>query len=977
MKTVNLTLRRLTMLLIALLASTTMGWAGNFDSPQEFVETDADLPVPMMKAPSRGGTFGLSPVIVGDVDRDGRMNIADVTTLINALLQHNVAYINGDVDGDGRVNISDVTALINRLLSNTVETRLSVTELAAAINNVYYLMSRAAWTTTGNTHQCFGISAYTLTGEVMGDDMIMGGQGSGWFWFDATYNVKTSYTSDSWRSHDLWTAYYTWIAEANSIISQKDEITGDANLVNYYVGQAFALRAYSYFMLAQWFSRTYKGHESDPCVPLFYGSTFNRSTGALRSTVAEIYAQIESDINQATSLLNGSTQLSPEHISYAVALGLKSRILLVEEKWSSAYIAARGAITAFENGDAGIQEVSAFNGMNDVTAGNVMWGIDIPASESQMYASLFAHMSTTIAYGQRAPKLISKWLYNKMSATDARRAWWVENTTGTGSDALVQNKFNVVEGTEWEGDYIWMRVEEMYLNAAEALAHRGGMDATARNYLNQLMAKRDPNYSCNKTGNGLGDLTTDETGSLLEEILIQRRLELWGEDCRIHTIRRLHQGFERTVENGWPNALLLPTHTDAVKDSESYPWVMTIPLSEYYNYYARMILAADQNPIGDYPEGDAVEIERTPQHLSFGSPTISLEISAATTTDLSIGVFRTGTSSKPYYALLRLTDNETGVESWYYVSYAPGESVSDVKISFIGENMAIGRHTYTLSLTDLEMSVANSSQLTSTQIVVDVMNFGAEGQHISFATANQNKITYSNVAVNFQEVPVTLTRAITTEGYKAHVTISNQTNPDDIRLVSEDVIFAPGESTATAMLYFYNMECGDTYSCVLTLSDNDIATADPTLGAQITSTTVTVEVKSEDENWEPAGTCTFTDFWEDGGYTAQNVPIQKSIINDNEYRIVSPLAYVYDANYSFGPGDASNWIFTLNPDGSIAPVEGMWEMNYWGYYGYYDSSRFPDYCYVEKNGNTYDVNFVFKRDDSLFGGGHFAFTWNR
>ena len=952
------------MLLIVLMATTSMGWAASFDTPQVLDETGVEETTPMLKNGGSGTSFNLNPVVIGDVNNDGAVNIADVTTLINAVLAHSYIGAGGDVNGDGEVNIADVTALINRVLRHVVETRLSVAELADAMNSVYTSMRSAGWTTPSNTHQTFGICAYTLTGEVMGDDMIMGGQGSGWFWFDACYNVKARYTSDSWRSHDLWTAYYTWIAEANSIIAQKNEIAGDADMIDYYVGQAYALRAYSYFMLAQWFARTYKGHESDPCVPIFNGTTWSGSTGELRSTVAEVYAQIDSDINQALNLLNGKPQLAPEHIGYAVVQGLKSRILLVEEKWSNAYLAAKAAIAAFEGDDSRIQEVPDFMGMNDVTAGNVMWGANIPAKDSQMYASLYAHMCSDMAYGQRAPKQISKWLYNKMSATDARRNWWKPNDTGTGSDAYVQQKFEVVSGTEWEGDYIYMRIEEMYLNAAEALAHRGNMDATARNYLNQFMAKRDPNYNCTKTGNALGDLTTDETGSLLEEILIQRRLELWGEDCRIHTIRRLHQGFERTVEDGWPTALLLPTHAEAVKDSESYPWVMTIPQSEYYNYYSRLILDADQNPIGDYPAGDAIEIERTPQHLSFGSPTINLEISASTTTDLSIGVSRTGTSSKPYYALLRLTEEGTNIESWYYVSFAPGQTVSDVVIPFNGLRLAFGRHTYTLSLTDLEMSVANSSQLTSTQIVVDVMNFETEGQHISFETAEQHVVSYSP---GYQEVTVTLTRAVSTYDYRAHLTICNQTDPDDIRYYDEDIIFYAGENTATATIYTSYMQIGDTYSCVLTLSDADIATANPSLGEQITSTTVTIEVNSE---WEPAGTCTFIDYNWENGYSADNIPVQKLIGSTNQYRIKDPLYAIY------GTANGTDFEFQLNDDGSITVPEGYWTLNYWGYECYYDSTNYGDYCYIEQDGNTYHVHHILVYGNSRYIA-RFSFIWDR
>ena len=116
-----------------------------------------------------------------------------------------------------------------------------------------------------------------------------------------------------------------------------------------------------------------------------------------------------------------------------------------------------------------------------------------------------------------------------------------------------------------------------------------------------LMAKRDANYNTDKTGNALETVTTNETGSLLEEILIQRRLELWGEDGRIYTIRRLHQGFVRPSSYGWPDGLLLPTHSLAMVDPTSYLWVLTIPQAEF-DGNVNIDLSKDQNPVGDYPE---------------------------------------------------------------------------------------------------------------------------------------------------------------------------------------------------------------------------------------------------------------------------------------------------------------------------------------------------------------------------------------
>jgi hypothetical protein len=59
---------------------------------------------------------------VGDVNDDGMVNIADVTRLIDYLLDNeNTANFNenaANVNGDADINIADVTALIDRLLNS-------------------------------------------------------------------------------------------------------------------------------------------------------------------------------------------------------------------------------------------------------------------------------------------------------------------------------------------------------------------------------------------------------------------------------------------------------------------------------------------------------------------------------------------------------------------------------------------------------------------------------------------------------------------------------------------------------------------------------------------------------------------------------------------------------------------------------------------------------------------------------------------
>ena len=461
-----------------------------------------------------------------------------------------------------------------------------------ALNGIYREMYTAGWSTTGNTHQCFGITAYNLAAEVMAEDHIMGASGSGWFWYDCLYNIKGFYDRTTWRSYDLWYAYYNWIANANYIIAAEESMGGTSEEINYAIGQAYAIRAYSYFMLSQWFARTLKGHETEPCVPLYTEPTSPKTTGQPRATNQQVYDQIDSDIKKAVELLKDTEQKNTAHMGYAVALGIQSRIALVENDWQTAKTAAKAAIAASGRS---IIPTASFKGMNNASAANVMWGASIIADQVGMYASFFSHMDFEAGkYGASAPKCINKELYAKMNPTDTRRDWWV---SGVSSAGLLQEKFKFSDVPTWMGDYVFMRVEEMYLNAAEAECRLGEEDA-AKADLMALMSQRDPDYTCNKTGTALGNTsaTADETGSLLEEILIQRRIELWGEDGRVFALKRLKQGFRRTAEQGWPASALLATRpTD---NPENYMWVITIPQAEF-DGNANMDASKDQNPSGD------------------------------------------------------------------------------------------------------------------------------------------------------------------------------------------------------------------------------------------------------------------------------------------------------------------------------------------------------------------------------------------
>lgn len=479
-----------------------------------------------------------------------------------------------------------------------------------ALNGTYRLMYEWGQTVAGNYHQEIGPMGYALMADLMGEDMVMANIGSGWFWFDYVYNVKSRYSNSAWRPYGLWNFYYQLIGNVNSIIAAEETMQGPSEDVAYIIGQAYAIRAYCYHGLAVMFSRTYVGHESEKCVPIYTEPTVAGTQGNPRSTVEEVYKQINSDLDKAISLLEKTRNAdNPSHMDKYVAYALKARALsfmaTTAADWKTVADYAqkaqgKGEVCKFDN---------VFNGFNSADPSYVMWGFKVQLDQSTTNPQFMTHMDAYTnggnAYGGRAPKCISKWLHDKIGKNDARQAWWnINNPIKAAKGLYLQEKFlydiskdnSNSKYSNWLCDRIYMRIEEMVLTEAEALC-RAGDDNGARAALNKLMKERDKSYDCSaKTGTALGALTTDETGSLLEEILIQRRIELWGEYGRIYDIKRLKQGFVRTEEMGHPLAARTAVNNIKVNNPETYDWVMTIPQSEF-DANKNMDEKADQNPV--------------------------------------------------------------------------------------------------------------------------------------------------------------------------------------------------------------------------------------------------------------------------------------------------------------------------------------------------------------------------------------------
>lgn len=448
-----------------------------------------------------------------------------------------------------------------------------------ALNGTIRALWQWGWTTTGNYHQCIGPQGYNLMADLMGEDMVQAAQGNGWFWYDYRYNVKSRYTSSTWRSYDVWNYYFTLISNCNYIINScNDDMEGTVADKEYILGNAYAIRAYAYAYCGMVFARSYIGHEDRLCIPIYTEPTYAGTTGKARSTNKEVYTQAMNDIDKAIEYLKDQPQRHVSHFDKYVANGMKARIALYMGEYQKAHDAAVEALKK----DKLTYAFDADFHYNDATHASVLWGAEIISTQGTTNPQFLAHMDIAFGgYGDASRKCCSAWLYSKIAATDKRAKWWSYEVLKDGTTKGYQQYkflFKDASNPQTGADHIFMRAPEMQLIVAET-ACRLGNEPEAIDALNKLMATREAGYDCSgKTGTALGTLTTDLTGSLLEEILLQRRIELWGEYGRIYDIKRLRQGFVRTAEMGHPAAAIL---ADLKLDNpESFDWVLTIPTAE-------------------------------------------------------------------------------------------------------------------------------------------------------------------------------------------------------------------------------------------------------------------------------------------------------------------------------------------------------------------------------------------------------------
>jgi len=426
--------------------------------------------------------------------------------------------------------------------------------------------SASAFTTTGNAmialngiHRLLysqhysqqdegGQSANMLYMENLGEDFINTTTGNGWF--ITTYRWTAHRSATGTVPFFNYAFYYEIIGNANQIIANIDAAVGTDADKKQIKGEALAYRAWSYFQMIQLFGKRFDATGTNTSDGLCLVLT-PALTPLKRSTVAEVYAQINLDLDNAiTALTTATPRANKSHLNLSVAQGLKARVALTQQNWTVAANMALAARTGYTPMTAA-QDTAGFN---DYTNPEWMWGSYQQADQTTYFYSFFAYVSDFNSTNNRTnPKAINSTLYNSMSATDIRRKLW----DPTGANPLfpipaggirkpyMSRKFLIKPsgGGLSIGDVPLMRAAEMYLIEAEARARAGGQDAAAAAVFYQLQSKRDPGYV----------LSTNTGTALIDEIMRSRRIELWGEGFRFYDLKRLNLPLDRTGANHDPS----------------------------------------------------------------------------------------------------------------------------------------------------------------------------------------------------------------------------------------------------------------------------------------------------------------------------------------------------------------------------------------------------------------------------------------
>lgn len=425
-------------------------------------------------------------------------------------------------------------------------------------------------------HDAFGQMSTGFAGDLMTEDVAIN------YVHQFIYDYQIDNNAASYaRTSNTWSYLYSVVGKCNEVIGKVVTTTEDPSL-KAVLGEALALRSFAYLTLAQRYQQTYVGNEDKPCVPLTLTPNDDRASIGKRATVKEVYNKLLTDLELSISLLEGYNRPNKTRIDKNVAAGIYARALMVVGDWAKAAQYAKIARTGYSLMSK--TEIGS-DGFNEISNKEWIWGGDINGENTGMFASFFSHVcSYDVGYGESTfmPKMIDARLYSQIGNNDGRRVQFKDPNNPVINDSEITEEnapsycnFKFKKVTGWLADYVYMRASEMYLIEAEALAQQG-KTGDAYIVMKNLMDNRDPDWASSRT-----------TASV-EDVFLQKRIELWAEGQIFYDYLRLKKNINRDYAGS--------NHMEKkVIPAGSWKLIYQLPQSEIDNNVE--LEENDQNPL--------------------------------------------------------------------------------------------------------------------------------------------------------------------------------------------------------------------------------------------------------------------------------------------------------------------------------------------------------------------------------------------
>ncbi len=461
----------------------------------------------------------------------------------------------------------------------------------------------------------FGIQSIALRTDFMcGDIAVMGAQ-IGYSHYNGYYMNQNQDSRFVFPAY-FWQAYYKYIESANKVIRL---IPGDASGESKHsLGYAYAFRAKYYLDLARLFEPkaphaedivggySIKGIEGLTVPIVRETTTEEEAKHNPRATREDMYKFILEDLAKAEGFLADA----PKQVSSMPTLGA------VYGMYARAYLemGAAGDAGAYEKAaeyarkaisESGCTLLTEQQWLDPTTAFNThtsnnswLWYLPVTSAQLAELYNAFAHICSEAIWGygfyDYASIGIDRSLYESIGANDFRKRAFIDpqkwdyyqypiNVEPAAdfmekSDPYTSLKFRPVNGEtmQWTvgalADFPLMRVEEMYFIEMEAVAQSNLGEA--KKLLETFMASRmlkGGKYTC--------PASVTDLKSFQKEMMVQKRVEFWGEGIVMFDLKRMDIGFDRGYEGtNHPSVAAL-----RCPNGRSPQWNIVITRGEFQN----------------------------------------------------------------------------------------------------------------------------------------------------------------------------------------------------------------------------------------------------------------------------------------------------------------------------------------------------------------------------------------------------------